>query len=1779
MKKKFSIVIISVLLLGYLAPFDTLLVGADETTVSEDTAVKTAEAETATEDIGSETGSDGKMAEEPKEPEEAEASKETTEKEEKAKTEEPASNIKTEINTDKSQLKQTNLKAVVPAGSTYNSLFPDDNLAKKLAVIITGNAAATGNESVDSAALLAISQLDLSGETGNDPTDISNIEGLQYLENLTSLNLSENNISDLAPIKDLVNLVSLNLSSNRTLVNLSGVEGLVNLQELNVSANKALEDISQVAALPVLKEISAQGCNIKTLELDNPAGAILPELETFYLQENDLTDLTSLAKLPKLKNLYIKGNASLKSLATLKGATKLQLIDASNCTDLETLGDISGLSELEMIQLSGCSKLKEITSLKDLPNLVNITADSCAIEDLGTLNNLPKLQTLILSDNKDLTNINAITDMPQLKTLALDGCGITSIGTLDNLPKLEKLDLKENQLTSISEINDLPRLSYLDVSVNYLTTIGELKKLPLLEWLNVSSNRLSDVSTLTNFPSLNYINVSNNVIRTVGKMTELPSLKEFYAQNNNISDISMIHDMPNLRKVDASNNLITNIGTFDNLPKLQNLDVHSNRITNTSVIHDLPSLETFYAQNNLITNIGTMDNLPELTYVDLSFNRIPSLAPIGDLPKLEILKVTDNYSYLRSLGTMDGVSKLRNLELQNNYLNYTGTEGNLSALSDLTNLTELNLRDNGYISDISGLSTLSRLIYLNLDSNKIKDISALSNLTTLQELTLENNQIEDISALSDLDNLNKLALSKNKIIDISPAANMVNRGASVTASNQTYTLPTVLSYQSSFTIIDNPVVWYDGTPLAPSSIAHSGTYKDGEITWTNMTAASSSTEFNFNRLKDGLTFSGTITQPYKSAVKVTANAEQTYTIGDTISEEQFLKDVNAKSSDGAPVTSDFATVVDLNTFGEYEVTLTSEKDGIQGDSCKVIVKVLHGAPVISADQTINYDKHATITEKQFLEDVHASTDLNTAITTNFSTAVNLNKGGDYTVALNSENEDGVKAETVYVTVTVDKDPAPIISAKTDITYDKFSKKTEAAFLDDIDADTNDGSIITSNFATAVNLDKAGDYTVTLNSINSDGVASTPTAIIVHVEKEKIATISANTAQQYEKYAEINETQFLKDVHASINASPTTAVLESDFETVVKLDVPGTYTVTITATNEDGGVSAPKEVSVIVKKLPAPEITADKEITYPKFDEVSEAEFLSDIHATINEKNVTITSNFSADVNLNKAGDYTVTLNATNEDGVKATPVEVIVHVQQGERPVITADATISYDKFANIAEAKFLEDIHATSSDGQSSTVITSNFETATNFKTAMSYTVTLNAVNEDGISAEPVAVTVTINKEPAATLKADAEVSYAKNEAVTESDFFKDVHLEGTEAPSTAKATSNFDSVVDRSKTGDYTVTINATNEDGAVSTPIEVIVHIGAESAPVITANAEVKYNKHEQTDERRFLYDSDAKIDEANVEIKTDFAEKVDINKVGTYTVTLTATNEDGQAANPVEVSVIVSDAAAEKVNVKYVDENGAEISAAETLTGNLDDAFSIDAKSIAGYKCDATLSGVFSTVEQTVVFHYKAIKPGVVTIKYEDANGKAVAEDKQITGEVGDDFEAEAQTVSGYSCRAIASGKITEEPQTITFTYTTATPSKKSGEITVQYVDESGKKLADSKKVTGDIDDSYSVEAKAIDGYSVVGDDSAKGVFTEKSQTVTFKYKKNTQVSKDEPKVKGKTNQPPSADTKLKVDNNTLPATGDTENMALAVLIGFNMLLVASIFLFRKPKTNQ
>ncbi|MBC1741450.1 LapB repeat-containing protein, partial [Listeria seeligeri] len=222
------------------------------------------------------------------------------------------------------------------------------------------------------------------------------------------------------------------------------------------------------------------------------------------------------------------------------------------------------------------------------------------------------------------------------------------------------------------------------------------------------------------------------------------------------------------------------------------------------------------------------------------------------------------------------------------------------------------------------------------------------------------------------------------------------------------------------------------------------------------------------------------------------------------------------TDDGSPITSDFATVVDFSTAGDYTVTLNSlNSDGVAANPVTVIVTVEKApAPVISADNEVSYPENSTIDSQQFLTDIIATTDDGSPITSDFATVVDFSTAGDYTVTLNSLNSDGVAANPVTVIVTVEKAPAPVISADNEVSYPENSTIDSQQFLTDINATTDDGSPITSDFATVVDFSTAGDYTVTLNSVNADGVAANPVTVIVTVEKAPAPVISADNEVSY-----------------------------------------------------------------------------------------------------------------------------------------------------------------------------------------------------------------------------------------------------------------------------------------------------------------------------------------------------------------------------------------------------------------------------------------------------------------------------------------------------------------------------------------------------------------------------------------------------------------------------------------------------------------------------------------
>ena len=93
---------------------------------------------------------------------------------------------------------------------------------------------------------------------------------------------------------------------------------------------------------------------------------------------------------------------------------------------------------------------------------------------------------------------------------------------------------------------------------------------------------------------------------------------------------------------------------------------------------------------------------------------------------------------------------------------------NLTPLSNLTNLTYINLAGIK-ISDISPLVSLSQLGKAVLGHMELRDrITPLGKLVNLTYLNIRFNQIEDISPLANLTQLEELYISNNQILDCSP---------------------------------------------------------------------------------------------------------------------------------------------------------------------------------------------------------------------------------------------------------------------------------------------------------------------------------------------------------------------------------------------------------------------------------------------------------------------------------------------------------------------------------------------------------------------------------------------------------------------------------------------------------------------------------------------------------------------------------------------------------------------------------------------------------------------------------------------------------------------------------------------------------------------------------------------------------------------------------------------------------------------------------------------------
>ncbi|KAL0218253.1 hypothetical protein RCL1_009101 [Eukaryota sp. TZLM3-RCL] len=227
-------------------------------------------------------------------------------------------------------------------------------------------------------------------------------------------------------------------------------------------------------------------------------------------------------------------------------------------------------------------------------------------------------------------------------------------------------------------------------------------------------------------------------------------------------------DLPTLTNLSLDSLNLTSIHGLEVLKALKHLDLSFNHFSDVSFLLDLRPLSELFLTYNKITSMSLFSsiNLSMLKVLDLSYNKISSVAALKPAVSLRRLNLSNNH-----LSTISDPflfsNHLKNLDLSQNLITVISQEvidslpdcleelslaGNqlsiLPNLSDLINLTDLDLSSNGFSNISAELFILPKLVSLNLDSQQ-PHLSSFSPpfLPCLEELSLCNNNLSTLPLL------------------------------------------------------------------------------------------------------------------------------------------------------------------------------------------------------------------------------------------------------------------------------------------------------------------------------------------------------------------------------------------------------------------------------------------------------------------------------------------------------------------------------------------------------------------------------------------------------------------------------------------------------------------------------------------------------------------------------------------------------------------------------------------------------------------------------------------------------------------------------------------------------------------------------------------------------------------------------------------------------------------------------------------------------------------------
>lgn len=442
-------------------------------------------------------------------------------------------------------------------------------------------------------------------------------------------------------------------------------------------------------------------------------------------------------------------------------------------------------------------------SAKDMKYILSMRKESLQLKELIDQYILKPIERL----SKEITDQfydDTLELFPNLRVLKVNQ-DIADVSVLDRLSRLERLEITGNVLDDDS-IRSLQRLTKLVMIQNFGITSRSISRLTNLKSLLILDNDVISDQDLSTFPpsikSLSLIECSeirDTGLLSLSRLTRLKALELNTIQGSD-QGFQGLTRLKNFRIV-LMDGFIGNSDSLGNMPLLESLVVMrcpkfegnglryksplklfiaADTLISDSTLSSQIHLETLDISNTSITDerLGELTNLKRLS---MRLSTHITDKSLSTLTRLEFLDISGSRLITRK--SLSQLTNLTELYLIQTIMLPTKNDrplplhklrvliaGSTSAIANrdmiqFSNLTNLSLADNSFISGSVYLRNLTNLTKLDLKYNLVIENDDISKFTKLEEIDLTGNRMITSDALRGMSFLKKITLSDGTVTD------------------------------------------------------------------------------------------------------------------------------------------------------------------------------------------------------------------------------------------------------------------------------------------------------------------------------------------------------------------------------------------------------------------------------------------------------------------------------------------------------------------------------------------------------------------------------------------------------------------------------------------------------------------------------------------------------------------------------------------------------------------------------------------------------------------------------------------------------------------------------------------------------------------------------------------------------------------------------------------------------------------------------------------------------